>query len=102
VRSAKYEVLHNGDLIEMEVRFCMRVYIIQDIIRKIACQKKNCFETQYVEIGEWGGKCRYLASIWTIRLFVRCCDICKDLRLETLAIYSRYPRFRIIKKQSHC
>jgi len=35
-------------------------------------------------------KCRYLASIWTIRLFNRCCDICKDLRLEIPAIHSRY------------
>ncbi len=35
----------------------------------------------------------YLASIWTIRLFNRCCDICKDFRLEILAIYSRYQQF---------
>ena len=25
---------------------------------------------------------RYLTSIWTIRLFSRYCDICKDFRLE--------------------
>ena len=36
---------------------------------------------------------RYLASIWTIRLFIRCCDICKDLRLEIPVIYSRYLHF---------
>jgi hypothetical protein len=29
----------------------------------------------------------YLASIWTIRLFNSCCDICKDFRLETPAIH---------------
>ena len=26
------------------------------------------------------------ASIWTLKLFNRCCDICKDLRFEILAI----------------
>jgi len=71
VRSAEYEVLHNGDLIEMEVRFCMKVYIIQDIIRKIACQRKNCSETQYVEIGEWGGKCRFLASLASLVISIQ-------------------------------
>ena len=29
------------------------------------------------------------ASIWTIRLFNRCCDICKDLRFEIPAIHRR-------------
>jgi len=29
---------------------------------------------------------RYLASMWTIRLFNRCCDICKDFRVEILEI----------------
>ena len=28
----------------------------------------------------------YLTSIWTIKLFNRCCDICKDLRIEFPAI----------------
>jgi len=36
---------------------------------------------------------RYLASIWTIRLFNRCCDICKDFRLEIPAIHSRNMQF---------
>ena len=30
----------------------------------------------------------YLTSIWTIKLFNRCCDICKDLRIEFPAINS--------------
>jgi hypothetical protein len=33
----------------------------------------------------------YLASIWTIRLFNRCCDIYKDLRFKIPAIKSGRP-----------
>ena len=36
---------------------------------------------------EWDkgfAKYRYLASMWNIRLFNRCCDICKDFRVECL------------------
>jgi hypothetical protein len=33
--------------------------------------------------------------MWTIKLFSRCCDICKYLRLEITAIYSRYQRFGV-------
>ena len=36
---------------------------------------------------------RYLASIWTIRLFNRCCDICKEFRFEILAIHSSHQKF---------
>jgi hypothetical protein len=37
----------------------------------------------------------YLTNIWTIELCIRYCDICKDFRVESLWIYSRYPRFGI-------
>ena len=30
----------------------------------------------------------HLASIWTIRLLNRCCDICKDFRFEIPEIHS--------------
>ena len=30
-----------------------------------------------------------LASMWTIELCIRCCDICKDLRFKIPAIHSR-------------
>ena len=30
----------------------------------------------------------YLASIWTIELCIRYCDICKDFRVEIRAIHS--------------
>ena len=29
----------------------------------------------------------FIASIWTLRLFNRGCDICKDYRIEILVIY---------------
>jgi len=34
--------------------------------------------------------CRYLTSIWTLRLFNRGCDIFKGFRLEIPAINCRY------------
>ena len=34
--------------------------------------------------------CRLLANIWTLKLTIRCCNICKDLRIEIPAIYCRY------------
>jgi hypothetical protein len=37
---------------------------------------------------------RYLASIWTLRLFSRHCDICKDFRLIIPAIYNRYSNLK--------
>ena len=38
---------------------------------------------------------RFLASIWTIRLFVRCCDICKEFRFENPEINSRYTTISV-------
>ena len=38
---------------------------------------------------------RFLASIWTLRLFNRGCDICKEFRLEISAIHSRTQKFRV-------
>ena len=35
----------------------------------------------------------YLASIWALRLFSRCCDICKDFRFDIPAIHRRYHKF---------
>jgi len=32
----------------------------------------------------------YLASIWTIELCIRFCDICKDFKVETRAIHCSY------------
>ena len=34
MRSAEYEVLHNGDLIEMEVRFQGRIYTSRILLEK--------------------------------------------------------------------
>ena len=39
---------------------------------------------------------RYLTSIWTVRLFSRYCDICKDLWFEIHAIHSRNLQYGIV------
>jgi len=38
----------------------------------------------------------YLASMWTMNLFNRCCDICKDFRLEISAINSSDMQSRLV------
>jgi hypothetical protein len=50
--------------------------------------------------------CRDIASIWTLRLFNSCCDICKDLGLEILAIYCSnmqlgYSIFALLEFKKH-
>jgi hypothetical protein len=42
----------------------------------------------------------YLASIWTIRLFNRCCGICKKFRFEILAINSSTHKFSVLDLRS--
>ena len=36
---------------------------------------------------------RFLANMWTILLFNRGCDICKEFKIEIAVIHSRFQQF---------
>ena len=59
-----------------------------DILRLSSPQETCDIIQSSVKIGAFPDLC-FLASMWNIRLSIRCCDICKDLRLEIPAIYCR-------------
>ena len=96
-------MLRNENRIEIETRFIFFVHLLNyiHILKQYTCQmiKYLIFQIVIYHIvvlidGEnrWKKRgvvdCRYLASIWTIRLFNRCCDICKDLRLKIPGVHS--------------
>jgi hypothetical protein len=52
MRSAEWKMFHNGNGFEIEVRFRRRIFIWYGKIKKIACQRKDCSGTQYIDIGK--------------------------------------------------
>ncbi len=50
--SIQEEVFQNGDSVEIEDRFRRRIFIWYGKIKKIACQRKDCSGTLFIDIGK--------------------------------------------------
>ena len=52
MRSAEQEIFHIGNGVEIEDRFRRRIFIWYGKIKKVECQRKDCSDTQYIDIGK--------------------------------------------------